>query len=858
MGFRLAGWVWILLAALLLAGCGGSDDAPANTAPVARITSATQADAGNPVAASGTTSSDADGDALTYAWSLTAPAGSASRLSAAGTASPSFTPDITGVYLLSLTVNDGEVSSAAATQSVTVKLSDADQAAAQGAGLAASVEASARAVQLKWRDGFPSGTRYRVDGRTASGDFVPLETLSGSPGLGTDLLWRRGPADFTVFRVMALATGRTVQLLTAGGQPTLTIPSLATVPSIVVGGQEPLSGTVRLALSQDPGSSTVEWSLGRRILGTGASASSDIGRGVDWNTVVEGSGNHEVRARWQAAPEVSVEVTRSFSLGNIRPTATVSFETNPANGAVQWVIVQAGSPAGIARVELQVLGSNDPAVVSLPGTPDCNPSCPVSEQFRFVRFEGPGSYTLAIKVVARNDPTNPLELSVPWIVSASPRVAVSATGFNQVKPRDLPLEVSVTVAAGTSTGPLQVSLTLGDRTLDERQLAANTHLQIDQSFDLSSFAPGTYTLSLRARDSAGNTAVDSRPVVVGEAIGAPVVFALEPDSADSFAVLVTADQRRLLYSTRSSPTLRLFDIARNTNLPLADTGWDTGFKTHWRIRGEHVYASGAGAGCARSCVFQWNALDGSVFNLSNASPFSTSSDHPSGRSSDALPWAQGGFVLWHVADRGYLVLYEVATRRYTRIADPQGRPILPEGYFLADKGGVARVVFTTSTPAGGLVQKWSSDTATVTPLSAEGARAFTPKTDGDTVTWQQGTSLLMQAFTGGPVVTLSTRCDGHVLADGVVAWIDRAGPSDSTVHARRTQGAGATLSIANADDLATGGGRVVFSRDDRTFSWNSLTGTTTGLAPFRPFGRALSGRTLYLPVGGRVLEFTLD
>ena len=63
----------------------------------------------------GSASSDANGDSLTYAWSITSvPGGSSvSALSNAAIVNPTFTADVDGAYVFSLVVNDGTVNSSA-------------------------------------------------------------------------------------------------------------------------------------------------------------------------------------------------------------------------------------------------------------------------------------------------------------------------------------------------------------------------------------------------------------------------------------------------------------------------------------------------------------------------------------------------------------------------------------------------------------------------------------------------------------------------------------------------------------------------------------------------------------------------
>jgi hypothetical protein len=96
--------------------------ATANSAPVANAGIDQNITTGNLVTLDGSTSSDADGDPLSYSWSITSvPAGSSASLSAANVAQPTFTADIDGNYVFSLIVNDGSLNSAADSVTITAE-----------------------------------------------------------------------------------------------------------------------------------------------------------------------------------------------------------------------------------------------------------------------------------------------------------------------------------------------------------------------------------------------------------------------------------------------------------------------------------------------------------------------------------------------------------------------------------------------------------------------------------------------------------------------------------------------------------------------------------------------------------------
>ena len=82
----------------------------------------------------GSASSDANGDAITYKWTLlNKPTNSNAALSSATSAKPTFTADIAGVYVFSLQVNDGKVDSAVATVSVNASAANVAPVANAGA-----------------------------------------------------------------------------------------------------------------------------------------------------------------------------------------------------------------------------------------------------------------------------------------------------------------------------------------------------------------------------------------------------------------------------------------------------------------------------------------------------------------------------------------------------------------------------------------------------------------------------------------------------------------------------------------------------------------------------------------------------
>jgi hypothetical protein len=104
-----------VMVALGLIACGSGGGSSGNsTLPgqnIAPVANAQFSVAGSVVNLSAAGSSDANGDSLQYAWALSKPANSSATLSNATAFSPTFVPDVPGLYTATLVVNDGKVSS---------------------------------------------------------------------------------------------------------------------------------------------------------------------------------------------------------------------------------------------------------------------------------------------------------------------------------------------------------------------------------------------------------------------------------------------------------------------------------------------------------------------------------------------------------------------------------------------------------------------------------------------------------------------------------------------------------------------------------------------------------------------------
>lgn len=209
--------------------------AVANVAPVANAGTAQNVTVGTTVKLDGSKSTDANGDALTYRWTLSIPTGSTAVLSSSTTVTPTFNADVKGVYVASLIVNDGKLDSASATNSITA--AGANSAPIANAGPAqqilagttvtldgsASSDADSDKLTYSWTLSPPASSSATL---SSSAAVKPSFTADSAGSFVASLVVNDGKVDSAISNVTVTSTPNIVLITPAdsffGGSDTTT------------------------------------------------------------------------------------------------------------------------------------------------------------------------------------------------------------------------------------------------------------------------------------------------------------------------------------------------------------------------------------------------------------------------------------------------------------------------------------------------------------------------------------------------------------------------------------------------------------------------------------------------------------
>ena len=181
--YYLKNTTYALLALLLLGtACSKDEDpTPVGQPPTANAGGDVQATVNSSVPLNGSGSADPDGGSLTYAWALTTrPDGSSASIAGAAQATTTFTPDVVGTYVATLTVTDTDNNNAS--DAVTIEVSEA----VGSPPVAAITDKNGRAIREDNKNNTLTVTSpYTLDGSRSSDpdqdDLTYAWELAGKP-----------------------------------------------------------------------------------------------------------------------------------------------------------------------------------------------------------------------------------------------------------------------------------------------------------------------------------------------------------------------------------------------------------------------------------------------------------------------------------------------------------------------------------------------------------------------------------------------------------------------------------------------------------------------------------------------------
>lgn len=689
--------------------------------------------------------------------------------------------------------------------------------------LAAAVDASGRRVTLSWRDVFPPGTTYRVESQPLAGGVPVQRALVAGAGNGGTLTWSVDIGESTSFRVVAVRAGLTdLPITTAQGVAAASVAFSPAPPAIIVDAAEPLSGTVRLRLSDGVVYPNVDWFVDLNRIDSVEGA---VGGLVAWNTGSVANGDHLILARAQIATNSFIELRRTVRVGNVLLDVTT---TDYGDGDL-FLTAYANSSSGIASVDGSFAGTPLPRLTA-PNCADCGAQ---SSAYRWVidRTRYPsGAYPVVVTAVDRDGNRKTVERQVQ--VNNKPVLTLRSPQRNEI------VQGKLFISGQASTdrpGVLRTTATLGGLTVLD-----TTALSFETSFDLAGLTPGPYILRLRSVDSAGVDRVITREVIVTASADRvyTAVLTLGDDSS-----IITTDGRSVLYQQQGVGR-RLYSFSSASEVTLSDAD-KIQYAIGWQIVDGRVYAGGLGSDCTTRCVYQWDA-GGARRNLSGASPFASVGGT---RCVDEDPTVQGDFVIWanSLCGKGQYTVLDLASGSYRKIDPPAAAEYIGNTRFdITADGGAA---FIWAQMGGNSFDVFRSSGGSSARLSTPGLRSVYPRTNGTRVVWEQSpvggnpdnsVELISAPVAGGVPRSIARGVLSWRLTEQALVWIEAVARDSSgavTATALRVEVGGNITTIPTQRSVslyAATRSQVLYVEGGRFYRWDASQGVRTLLLEAEP------------------------
>ena len=376
---------------------------------------------------------------------------------------------------------------------------------AGSANLSASLDLTTNWVTLTWLDSVPGASRYEIEQQNADGSWSVIDSVWATQASALALHWT-GPAEGSmVLRVVAVMSGYTVALSTAGslydGSSTvfdqqITVAAPSQIPSIAIDQSGPLQGTADISIANGGTYSNVIYSVDPD--GSGIGYATDAPYSVPWNVEVVTTGAHTIHAVLQVNESFSLKLSRSVQVHSTSTALDVTLIYNPSTVDVYAV---ATSDSGIVNVTAAV---NEQTLGTLSAPNACIPTpCAAGQSFNsyhfFLDIHNPGvSNQYQSLQVEADDAAGDVASTSMEIFMPSPTTAALLSPVNGASVEGT-LPVTGTYASGTP-GALEVVVTLsGVPVYDSTVANPGSVVPFSTSVSLAGVPGGIHSVDVYAR-----------------------------------------------------------------------------------------------------------------------------------------------------------------------------------------------------------------------------------------------------------------------------------------------------------------------------------------------------------------------